>query len=377
MPVACTDPPAPSQHTQSRLPAPALKRMSQEQYGIEVKSREVVQANLEPEQYLKDVLLAHSVDMSKIDAVARKSETVFDVRQMRAGQAYTILKNPQRGVDFFIYEKSKSEYVVFDLRDSIRIYEDRMPLTVEQREVSGVIYSSLYESLLAQGYDLSLMDGLEKMFAWSVDFFHLEKGDFYKIIYEAELVDGESIGIHQILAAQFHHEQDDHYAFHFEQDGESSFYDEKGQNLRTVFLRASDQSEARLAEADLIPIYATGDGKILRARSTSQLGPYVQIQHRNPYLSQYTHLNKLAKGLRRGKKVKKGQLIGFDKADIPQMRFSFRKRGRSMDRVSLNQQSHATILAPHQERFQATKGLMLRRLEQISLPSVKSNLVLN
>ena len=121
-----------------RLPAPSLKRMSQNQYGIEMDSRTIVQANFEENQFLTDILTAHNVAPETIDKLAKKSEHIFDVRRMRAGNAFTLLKNEKQQVDYFIYEKNPADYVVFDLRDSVKIYEGRNKTDAEEKELAGV-----------------------------------------------------------------------------------------------------------------------------------------------------------------------------------------------------------------------------------------------
>ena len=79
---------------------------------------------------------------------------------------------------------------------------------------------------------------LSEIFAWTIDFFGIQQGDQYKVIYEESYVDSQSIGINRILGAWFWHNNNDFWAIPFEQDGVVSFFDEEGNSLRKAFLKA-------------------------------------------------------------------------------------------------------------------------------------------
>ena len=378
--------PKPKTTTRVQIPAPELKRLSSHQYGIDVNSLKVVQANFEQNQFLTDILQEYSVNSETIDLLARKSEHIFDVRRMKAGNSFTILVNDNQAVDYFIYDKNKADYVVFDLRDSVDIYEGRRETEKEIIEVAGVISASLYETIEKNQMDIQLAEWLEKAFAWSVDFRHLEKGDFFKVIYEEEYVDGESMGISQILAAQFQHDKKDYFAYNFKQDVGTGFYDDSGNNLRTSFLRLppspSKELRKQLANSkDETPVFITGDGKIFRIRYHGALGYSVRIQHAPPYASIYQYVSQLAPNIKPGKRVKKGKLLGYlkgkDKEDNPLISMTFLKKGKLIDLIEVNNTAIDQIQAENKTEFSQLKKKMKARLKKIPFPEEEKMVVFN
>lgn len=390
----------PKQETVSfpKLPAPELKRMSAEQFGIDVNAMKVVQSSFEENQFLTDVLQAHNVAPEVIDEVARKSESVFDVRLMRAGNYFTIIKNQEQKVDYFIYEKTPSNYVVFDLRDSVLIYEGKRQTQVMEKTISGTIESSLYETLEANHIDPAIGKLLERTYTWSVDFFHLEKGDFFKMIYEEEFVDGESVGISKMVASQFHHDGDDFYAFYFRQSEEDFYFDDEGRSLRREFLKtplrysylserySRQQPEGEGNESDKeidykaptgTPVYAVGDGKIVKIRNRK--GKYVRIKH-GIYTTQYANLSQISENLTTDSEVKQGQMIGYvgDMGNDSQKGVSFRvwKNGKVVSPRSLSLPAVEVITPENQADFEKIKKQLIRKLDETELKTPRPVLVM-
>jgi murein DD-endopeptidase MepM/ murein hydrolase activator NlpD len=373
------------------LAAPELLPLSQAQFGIDVNSLKVIQDNFEPQQFLRDVLIAHGVDQATIAQLAIKSEDVFSVRQMRAGHAYTILKDPDdASVKFFIYEKNKAEYVVFDLREGVKISEGQRRVRTEQRQVSAEITSSLYETLEAAALDPQLGQELEAVFGWAVDFTHLEKGDYFRAIYHEHFVDGESLSLGRLQAAEFFHAGKSHYAFYFEQDSLSGYFDQHGQSLLKPFLLAPAKptEEAstvrREAQANLsrgtryfapvgTPVIALGDGVIETMRYKSQTGHYLTIRHNSQYTSQYLHLQNLPDALSTGMFVEQGQVIGevgrSGSSRNPYVTARFFSRGKAIPRSQVENPEARSVLPANEADFSRFKHEMMGRLSQISLGS--------
>lgn len=371
-----------------RIPAPSLKRMSQNQYGIEVNSRTVVQANFEQNQFLTDILTAHNVSVETIDKLAKKSTHIFDVRRMRAGNAFTMLKNSEGKVDYFIYEKNPADYVVFDLRDSVEIYEGRNQTDSEEKEVAGTIQNSLYETISQQNIDPQLARLLEDVFAWSVDLFHLEKGDYFKAIYKEEYVDDASLGITQILAAQFHHDGEDYYAFRFGEGNDIAYFDQDGNNLKTTFLQSplrynyvhkvtdlekSNQDKMEYKAPKGSPVYAIGGGLIAQIKKGTAIR--LNIQHTYPYATQYKYLSRLAKGIKRGVRVKQGDLIGYTGKN--NIALNFLRKNKTIDRSELYTFSDKNNSVNENKRkdFDLLKENMILRLKKIPLSAHDKQLI--
>lgn len=125
--------------------------------------------------------------------------------------------------------------MVYHLGDSITIKREQKPVDIVERSIGGIITSSLYESLQENGGSPALAVELAEVYAWSIDFYRIQKGDFFKVVYEEKLVDGESIGVGQIKAAQFHHFDDDFYGYYFETADAADYYDQDAKSLRKAF----------------------------------------------------------------------------------------------------------------------------------------------
>jgi len=393
--LACGSHNQPNSLSTTPIPAPPLKRISQELYGLDLQNLKVEQASLRPNQFLSDVLGEYEVSPGTIHQMAVKSREVFDVRKMRAGNPFTVVKDQSEAVKYFVYEKNPTDYVVFDLRDSVRIYEGQKPVLTREATATGIIETSLYEAIVDAGLDVSLAAKLEDIYAWSVDFFRLQKGDFFKVLYEEAFVDGESLGVSRILGAQFHHAEKDFFAVEFVQDSVPDYFDEAGNSLRKAFLKAplrysriSSRFSYRRFHPVLkryrahlgvdyaaprgTPIYAVGDGVVTHATYKKNNGRYVKIQHNTMYATQYLHMSRFAKGMRPGKFVKQGEVIGYvgstGLATGPHVCFRFWKNGKQINPFTVEAPPSEPIRPENTSRYESARDLMLDRLQQIPDP---------
>ncbi|MEZ4687993.1 MAG: hypothetical protein R3B47_18615 [Bacteroidia bacterium] len=202
--------------SEQAIPAPPVKNPANQLYGIDISRylihRDVVKKN----EVLGELLSANGVEYPSIISMVEKAEGIFDIKKMRPGHPYTFLLRPDSTIDYFIYEKNRTEYVVWDLRNEITAYGARKPVQTEEREASGVVTSSLYGAIEKQGIDIALASELENIYGWTLDFFHTQKGDWFKVVYEEGFVDGESIGISKVKSVAFQHGDQVFYAIGFE-----------------------------------------------------------------------------------------------------------------------------------------------------------------
>jgi murein DD-endopeptidase MepM/ murein hydrolase activator NlpD len=365
--------------------------MSQEQYGIELDSLDIIQVELGKNQFLADILTPHNVDWSVIDKLAAKSRGVFDIRRMKAGNPVAILKKDDN-VHYFIYEKNKADYVVFDLRDSVRIYEGRKKVETLTRKASGTIYSSLFETVYENDLPIELAIKMSEIYAWSIDFFRIQKGDAFRIIFDEQFVDGESIGVSTIHGAWFRHSDEDFYAITFTQDEITDFYDEQGGSLRKAFLKAPlkysrissgfslkrfhpvlKRYRAHLgidyAAPQGTPIHAVGDGVVLEARYKKGNGNYVKIRHNNTYSTQYLHMSRFAKGIKSGKFVKQGDVIGYvgstGLATGPHLCFRFWQNNKQVNPLSVDIPPSEPVKEENKAVYAKIRDEMIRALNSI------------
>lgn len=330
-------------------------------YGINVDSLIVITKQVGKNEFLADILLNNGVDYSTIDFIAKHTKDSFDVRKIRAGNTYSVIKTSDstNEMKYFAYEISSSEYVLYHFGDSVWASRGKKEIKTVTDYVEGTIETSLWNSLVEQQADANLANELSEIYAWTIDFFGLRKGDAYKVICEKLYVDGKYIGLGKVIAANFNHMGEDYKTFYFEQNGEGDYFDDEGNSMQRTFLKAplrftrisSRFSNSRMhpvlkirrphhgvdyAAPEGTPVYSIGDGVVIdRGYQKRGGGNYIKIRHNGTYSTSYMHLSGYAKGMKVGKKVKQGDLIGYvgktGLATGPHLDFRFYRNGRAVD----------------------------------------------
>jgi len=306
-------------------------------FGHNLDSFEVVEDEIKYGETLGKILNDHGVNHTKVHYLAKASEDVFDVRDFKVGKQYMVLKSLDSNATAlkFVYKANAVDYYFYNFEDSIFVEQFSKPVTIKRQFASGVIKSSLSQTMDEAGLSQRLvMAFADEIYPWTINFFSVQSGDKFKVIYDAKYVDGEFIGIGKVHAANFNHFDNDYYAFSFDGAGYDDYFDEEGNNLRNAFLKApvqftriSSKYQPRrrhpvtgrvkahkgtdFAAPKNTPIFSTADGIVTHAQYKKFNGNYVKIRHNATYTTQYLHMNKIAKGMKPGKKVKQGEVIGY------------------------------------------------------------------
>jgi murein DD-endopeptidase MepM/ murein hydrolase activator NlpD len=367
------------------------------EFGLATDSFEITKAKIKPNEFLANILLPHHIDYVTIDALAKKSKNIFDVRKMVAGKNYTILssRDSSQKAQYFIYQPNSIDYIVYDLRDSISIYKGKKEVTIEEQVASGIINSSLYLTLQENKVSPALAVRLSEVFAWSIDFYRIQKGDWFKVIYEERFVEGESIGIGEIKAVEFNHYDKPFYAFHFNQGEKDDYFDEEANSLRKAFLK-SPLKFSRLSSGFTMkrfhpvqkrwkahlgtdyaaprgtPIMSTGDGIVIESKKKRANGNYVKVKHNSVYTTQYLHMNK--RNVKVGQHVKQGDIIGFvgstGLATGPHVCYRFWKNGKQVNHLRQDFPSAEPVLEENKDEFELFLKEFKGKLDAISLEVV-------
>lgn len=364
-------------------------------YGMVVDSLLVVEDLIKPNQNLSEILSPYNISMSLIHELAKKSKKIFDVRHIMANKKYTLLCSPDSlsTARWFVYEPNKVEYVVFNLQDSLDVYKVTREVDTVERSAGGEITSSLYQSMLDNGASPQLVHELSEVFAWQIDFFRIQKGDKYKVIYEENTVQGESVGVGRILAAYFEQGSTDFYAIPYDQGEGEAYFDEKGNTLKKAFLKAplkysrissrftkrrfhpvQKRYKAHLgtdyAAPTGTPIMSVGDGVVVEAKYSKYNGNYVKIRHNGTYTTQYLHMSKIRSGIRTGTRVVQGQTIGYvgstGLATGPHLCYRFWKNGKQVDALKVEIPPSDPIKSEHATAYEIVKNEMIQRLNQVN-----------
>ncbi len=364
-------------------------------YGLPVDSFLIETGVVKSNQYLSQILNARGVSMGTIDKIARKSKSVFDVRKIKSGREFSVFSatDSTHRARYFVYENSATTYTVFELFDSLKIYQGEKEVKVRLRTAKGVVETSLWNTMISSGQDPMLALKLSDIFAWTIDFFAIQKGDRFRLIYDEQFVDSKSIGIGTVYAVQFDHYGEPNYAFLFNQDDRKDYFDENGKSLRKAFLKAplkysrisSRFSNSRMHPVLRIrrphhgvdyaaprgtPVHSIGDGTIIaKGYQRRGGGKYLKIKHNSVYTTTYMHLNNFAKGMRTGIRVKQGQLIGFvgstGLATGPHLDFRVFKNGIPVDPLKVKAPSVEPVKKENIKRFTAVKDSLLTELQKI------------
>lgn len=175
--------------------------------------------------------------MQVVDQLARHAEGVFDVRKIRTGQPYTLFqdRDSTRKPLHLVYENNRIEYVIFGLDGSRSVSLGRKKVRTEQRSASGTITSSLWNTMTDNHLNPALAIEMSEIYAWTIDFFGIQKGDRFRILYQEQFVDSSSIGVGPVYAAEFEHLGRSFYAFRYAQGDKFDYFDDRGENLGRPF----------------------------------------------------------------------------------------------------------------------------------------------
>ena len=298
----------------------------------------------------------------KIYNIVQETNKIFNIRKINVGRPYTILysKDSLEIPELFIYQPNPIYYVVVSLSDSIWAERKQKEVELKSLEASGTIYSSLSETMESLKLSPLLTNELSEIYAWNIDFFRLEKGDNFKIMYTSKYVnDSVYIGLNRIHNAYFEHRGKPFYAVEFKTDSLRNIYeyfDENGKNLRRAFLlspvqfsRISSRFNLRRKIAyygKIKPHYgtdfaapvgteirATAAGRVVKSGYTRGNGYYVTIKHNATYSTQYLHMKQ--RGLKVGTYVSQGDRIGYvgmtGYTSGPHVCYRFWKNGKQVD----------------------------------------------
>ena len=349
-----------SENSKSLAPEPTIE------YGFNVDTFLVVKNVIQSGQSLGKILSDYGVSYAQIDKIARKTRrTVYDVRNLKAGHPFAIFcvldTVGRENAKIFVYEEDKINYVVYDFRDTLNVYQAKKPVEVKLIEDAGIIEKG--SSFFLTGAAIGMSDRLceiisDEIYCWTLDFRNVQPGDRFKVLYEAKYLSGEFVGVGQVKAAYFNHLGVDFYAFPYNDTGFDDYFDQDGKNLRKFFLKtpvknsriSSRYSKNRFhpvqkrwkshkgtdyAAARGTPIWVTADGIIDAATYNKFNGNYVKVRHNETYSTQYLHMSKIAKGIRPGVRVKQGQTIGYvgstGLATGPHVCYRFWKNGVQVD----------------------------------------------
>ena len=367
------------------------------EFGYSLNNYNVKKSKVKNGDSFGSILERNNLYYPQIYNIVQKVKKVYDIRKINIGKHYTILssKDSLKTPLVFIYQPNKIDYVVVSLTDSLWAEKKSKAVKIKEFEAEGIITSSLSETMEKQKLSPLLSNELSEIYAWTIDFFRLEKGDNFKIIYSAKYIDDSIyVGLNRIHSAFFEHRGKPFYAIEFETDpkrGIVEYFDENGKNLRRAFLRSPVQFSRVSSRYNLkrriayygyrirphkgtdfaaavgTPIRATASGTVTKSSYTRSNGNYVKIKHNGTYSTQYLHMDK--RGVKVGQFVKQGDYIGTvgmtGNTSGPHVCYRFWKNGRQVDPLKQKLPEAKPISKELKERYMVHMDPIKKQLDAI------------
>lgn len=374
------------------------------EFGFKLNDYDVVRDTIESGDTFGSILATQNLGENKEYDITQKVKDSFNLRNIRVGKAYTMLrtKDSAKVLKAFIYKADISHYYVVDLRDSTRAYKRQLPITIKRRTIATEINGSLSATLSEAGVQPSMAQNLADIYAYSVDFFKIQKGDRFAVTFKEKYInDTIYAGVESMEASFFIHKGKKIYAFPFKQDTTSrrfDYYDEEGKVLKNMFLKAPLKFGYRIssrfsknrfhpvqktfkahkgtdyAASSGTPIVTTASGVVERTGYTAGNGNYVKVKHSSTYSTQYLHMSKIL--VRRGQRVSQGETIGkvgsTGLATGPHVCYRFWKNGVQVDPLAQKLPNSEPMNAKFKPRFMKEMAPLKKELDSIAALKFKN-----
>lgn len=367
------------------------------EYGFLLDDYEVIRDTIQSGDTFGKILDTYGISQGTILEIANNFQDKFDVRKIREGRPYVILRNKDEAqtAKAFIYENDKVEFTIIDFEDKVNVENKKKPITIKEHEAAGVITSSLAKTMQEQNLSPLMTDRLSNIYAWTVNFFKLQEGDKFKVVYTQKYInDTIPVGLGEIKAAIFEHAGKPLYSFNFASEKNSEvydFFDEEANNLRRAFLKAPVKYSRISSRYNLnrriayygnkvrphlgtdfaapigTPILATADGVVSESAMRGGNGNYVKIRHNSTYETQYLHMKQ--RNVKVGDYVRQGDVIGWvgmtGNTSGPHVCYRFWKNGKQVDPFQQDLPASEPLDAEFHEEYFAFIQPLKERLDNI------------
>ena len=370
--------------------------------GFCADSLSVTEGKVKNGQFFSTLLGSLGMSAQEAYNLTEACDSVFDVRTLRVGQTYRAYHDASEDLQYLVYDRDRSSCIVFSCRPPYSAWVYEKPVTIEKKYADVMINTSLWNDMIAADVSPLLIVNLSDIYAWTVDFFALQKGDRFRVLYEEKVCDGEVIAVDTVRYAIFSHGGEDLPMVMYNQgDGGNVWWNEKGESMRKAFLKAplsysrisSGFSYARkhpvtrkvqphtgvdYAAPKGTPVMTIGDGVVTSMKYEGAGGNTVRIKHNSVYSTAYLHLSKFGPGLKVGQRVRQGQVIGYvgstGRSTGPHLDFRVWKNGTPINPLKMDSPPAEPIKEESRPAFEAAHKMYRAQVDSIQARSVAAQL---
>lgn len=340
--------------------------------------------------FFSTILMRNGISAQDAYNLSDASDSIFDVASIRIGNTYRVWKNGSGAAEYLAYDIDRMKSVVFRCREPYSVWFVEKPVLTETKYADVTIRSSLWNDMIAAGAPPLLILSLSDIYAWTVDFFGLQEGDRFRVVYDEKTCEGSVVAVDTVRYALFTSRGQDYPAVMFDQhDGGNIYWNEKGESMRKAFLKAplhysrisSGFSYARrhpvtrrvqphtgvdYAAPKGTPVVTIGDGVVTSAKYEGAGGNVVRIRHNSVYSTAYLHLSRYGSGIRAGKRVKQGDVIGYvgstGRSTGPHLDFRVWKNGSPINPLKMQSPPAEPLRQENMEAFRAVLAQYERQM---------------
>ena len=369
--------------------------------GFNPDSLTVTEGKVKNGQFFSTLLGSLGMSAQEAYNLTQACDSAFDVRTLRVGQSYRAYYDGN--LRYLVYDRDKASCIVFSCQPPYEAWVYKKPITIEKRYADVTINSSLWNDMRAADVSPLLIVSLSDIYAWTIDFFALQKGDRFRVLYEEKVCDGEVIAVDTVRYAVFSHEGQDMPMVMFNQgDGGNIWWNEKGESMRKAFLKAplnysrisSGFSYSRkhpvtrkvqphtgvdYAAPTGTPVMTIGDGVVTSVKYEGAGGNTVRIRHNSVYSTAYLHLSKYAKGLKAGQRVRQGEVIGYvgstGRSTGPHLDFRVWKNGTPINPLKMESPPAEPIKSSNRPAFDLMHEKYKAQIDTIQAHTITDQLL--
>ena len=369
------------------------------EYGICIDSLDVTKYIIKNGDNMSAIFSRLGFSARMADSLWRSSSDVIDPKKLRSGMTYATIttQDSLATIRYIVFAKSMTDFSIIDITgNSVKAYEYSKEIHLKRRYMDGIITSSLWSRIKANGADPLLALKIQDILAWQVDFFDVKDGDSFRVTYDVAFIDDTTeLYISSVEGLTFTHQGKEFNAIPFVQDSIREYFDAEGNSLRKQFLKApldfiritSRFSNSRLHPVLKIyrahhgvdysapvgtPVKAIGDGVVItKAYDANGGGNYVKIKHNSVYTTTYMHLSGFGKEIQTGSHVKQGTVIGYvgstGLSTGPHLDFRVHKNGQPINPINMESPPSEPVKPELRDSFNIIKTNIFTEMDSLKL----------